>query len=222
MRNCACPWPPVTGRLLATADSSRNLTRLLDQASEGDRSAFDRLFPLVYDELRRLAQSSLRSERPDHTLSATSLVHEAYMKMVEHQSVDWQGRLHFFAVAAGAMRRVLIDYARARGRKKRGGGARPLSLDEVGDASGEAMTESQALELVMLDEAMTRLAEFNPEGAQVVEYRFFGGLATADIAKLLGTSEMTVRRRWMAAKNWLRSELDPGAFESLGRSSGPA
>lgn len=188
------------------------VTRLLHDASHGNRQAFDELLPLVYDELRRVAQNQMSRERDDHTLSATALVHEAYVKLVAQDRVAWAGRSHFFAIAAQAMRRVLVTYAEARRAAKRGGGVRPLSLDDPARLPPEAagLTATQAEDVLDLDDALHRLAEFNPRGAQVVEYRFFGGLAHGDIAEVLGVSEVTVRRAWTAARAWLRRELGEG------------
>lgn len=188
------------------------VTRLLHDASHGNRQAFDELLPLVYDELRRVAQNQMSREREDHTLSATALVHEAYVKLVGQDRVEWGGRSHFFAIAAQAMRRVLVTYAEARRAAKRGGGARALSLDDPThlppDTAG--LTAAQAEDVLDLDDALARLAAFNPRGAQVVEYRFFGGLTHPEIAEVLGVSEVTVRRAWTAARAWLRRDLGDG------------
>ncbi|MEZ4588204.1 MAG: ECF-type sigma factor [Gemmatimonadales bacterium] len=192
-----------------TPDQSQRdspVTQLLREASHGNREAFDRLLPLVYDELKRVAQGQLSKERPDHTLSATALVHEAYVRLVGQERVEWSGRSHFFAVAAQAMRRVLVNYAEARRAQKRGGGARAVPLDEV----AEVLSDRQADDVLDLDDALKRLAEFNERGARVVEYRFFGGLAHPEIAEVLGVSEVTVRRAWAAARAWLRRELGAG------------
>lgn len=181
------------------------VTRLLHDASHGNREAFDRLLPLVYEELRRVASNQMSRERDDHTLSATALVHEAYLKLVGQERVEWAGRSHFFAVASQAMRRVLVTYAEARRAQKRGGGAAHVSLDAV-----EPLTAAQADDVLDLHEAMDRLAAFNPRGARVVECRFFGGMAHPEIAEVLGVSEPTVRRAWAAARAWLRRELGDG------------
>lgn len=199
---------------MATPSRPPDVTRLLQDASHGNREAFDRLFPLVYEELKGLAQRKLRLERAGHTLNATALVHEAYLKLVDQDRVEWQSRAHFFALAAQAMRRILINHAKGRNRQKRGGGAEHVPLDD-GDAllSANLMSDDQTLELLELHEALEALAEFNPEGAEVVEYRFFGGLSHAEIGEVLGTSEVTVRRRWSAAKSWLRRELGAESLE---------
>lgn len=182
------------------------VTRLLHDASHGNRAAFNELLPLVYDELRRVAQNQMARERADHTLSATALVHEAYVKLIGQERVEWAGRSHFFAIAAQAMRRVLVTYAEARRAAKRGGGAAHVSLD----AAAPALTVAQAEDVLDLDEALQRLAVFNERGARVVEYRFFGGLSHPEIAEVLGVSEVTVRRAWTAARAWLRRELGEG------------
>ncbi|MEM7415658.1 MAG: sigma-70 family RNA polymerase sigma factor [Gemmatimonadota bacterium] len=182
---------------------STDVTRLLHEASAGNRTAVDELLPLVYDELRALARSKLRFESEGHTLSATALVHEAYMKLVDQTQVEWQNRSHFFAVAAESMRRILISYARARNAEKRGHGVVPESLDHV----DELLAGGQDEALIDLDDALTRLADFNERGARVVTYRYFGGMSHKEIAEVLGTSVMTVRRSWDLARAWLRREL---------------
>jgi RNA polymerase sigma factor (TIGR02999 family) len=182
---------------------SDELTELLVQASGGNREALNRVFPLVYDELRRLAQRHLRSERADHTLNATALVHEAYVKLVDQTRVQWQNRAHFYAIASQAMRRILINYAEMRKAAKRGAGALHVSLEEA----GVVLAIEQVDELLALDDALERLKAFNPRGADVVVYRFFGGLSYEEIAEVVGTSVITVRRSWSAAKSWLQREL---------------
>lgn len=179
------------------------VSRLLREASHGNRDAFDLLLPLVYDELRQVAQRQLAHERVGHTLSATALVHEAYLKLVGQDHVEWAGRSHFFAVASQAMRRVLVTYAEARRAQKRGGAAVHLSLEEATLHLSTGVTT----DVLDLHEALQRLAVFNPRGARVVEYRFFGGMAQTEIAEVLGVSEPTVRRAWSAARAWLQREL---------------
>ncbi|MCI0434589.1 MAG: sigma-70 family RNA polymerase sigma factor [Gemmatimonadetes bacterium] len=179
------------------------LTEILVKASGGNVDAMNRLFPIVYDELRRLAHSRLRSERPDHTLNTTALVHEAYMKLVDQTRVHWQSRAHFFAIASRAMRRILVNYAEARKAAKRGGEAIRLPLEDAGlEISGQDMDD-----VLALNQALDRLAAFNPRGADVVVYRFFGGLAHEEIAQVTGASVMTVRRDWSAARSWLHQQL---------------
>ncbi len=191
------------------AESPGEITALLREASRGNKEAFDRLLPLVYDELKRLASGKLRLERPGHTLSTTALVHEAYFKLVGQTRTDWRNASQFFAVASEAMRRILIDYAKQRRAAKRGGSASRLPLDEAEDIpAGALFSDDQAEELLALDDALHRLAAFNPDGARVVQYRFFGGLSLEEVGRLMGTSERTARRAWSMAKAWLRQELE--------------
>lgn len=187
--------------------SPTEVTQILQEASAGDRSAVDRLLPVVYDELRRLAQSHLARERPDHTLQATALVHEAYLKLIDQTRVKWQNRAHFFAVAAQAIRRILIDHARAKGRRKRGGDADRVSLDEVLTLS----VEQPSTDLLALDEALTRLGAHEPQKAKVVEMRFFGGLTSEETAEVLGIGTRTVERHWQYSRAWLYRELAGGS-----------
>jgi RNA polymerase sigma factor (TIGR02999 family) len=182
--------------------SSHDVTRLLKEWAQGDSSALDALTPLVYAELRRLADSYLRSESPGHTLQPTALVHEAYLRLVDRNAPDWQNRSHFYGVAAHLMRQILVDHARTRQAVKRGGQAIQVSLEEDLVVSRERDTD-----LVALDEALERLAALEPRKAQVVELRFFGGLSIEEIAKLLDVSDVTVRRDWQFAKAWLLRQL---------------
>jgi RNA polymerase sigma-70 factor, ECF subfamily len=199
-------------------DDASDITELLQSASSGDREAFARVVSLVYDELGVLAHQRLRAERPEHTLNTTALVHEAYLKLAQQQRVAWRNREQFLAVASEAMRRILIDHARQRARAKRGDGVTPVPLDEEVLASGVTLLDdAQADELLALDEALERLAAFNPEGARIVQFRFFGGLSNDEVATLTSSSERTVRRSWTAARAWLRRELgervrDSGSF----------
>lgn len=190
-----------------------DVTLLLRQAAQGDRQAFNQLFPLVYEELKRLARGKLRFERLDHTLDTTALVHEAYLKLVDQDRVEWQSRTHFYAVASQAMRRILIDHAKMRGAAKRGGGAQAVPFDAVEAElpNRDLFTDARATELIALDDALHRLAEFNSRGAEVVVYRFFGGMSEAEIAEVLGVSAVTVRRSWTMAKAWLRRALSDEA-----------
>jgi RNA polymerase sigma factor (TIGR02999 family) len=185
------------------AENSQNITRMLKDWSGGDREALDQLLPFVYDELHRQASRYLRRERSDHTLQTTALIHEAYLKLIDQKEVEWQNRAHFFAVAAQAMRRILVDYARTRKREKRGGDDVKLQLDEaVNVSSGE-----KSIDLVALDEALTRLSTFDERQARVVELRYFSGMTEEETAEVLGTSPATVRRDWNMAKAWLHSQL---------------
>jgi RNA polymerase sigma factor (TIGR02999 family) len=171
--------------------------------------ASSRLLPIVYDELRRLAASYLRRERPGHTLQPTALVHEAFLRLVDQERVDWQGQTHFFAVAAQAMRRVLVDYARRRRRAKRGGGWLRVPLDDaldLGDGQGLALED-----VLALDQALTRLSELDPREARLVEQRFFAGRTLAEAAEELGVSLRTAESDWAHAKAWLSRELSERA-----------
>ncbi len=181
---------------------SPDVTGLLTAWQNGDAGAIDRMLPLVYEELRRIAHRRLRAERPGHTLSTTELVHEAYVKLVDQTRAQWADRAHFFAVASGAMRRILVDYARKRQTAKRGGGQTPVSFDEAA-----SMTEDGADTLVAVDEALTRLATLDERLSRVVELRFFGGLTEEETAAALRITSRTVRRDWVKAKGWLYQEL---------------
>jgi RNA polymerase sigma factor (TIGR02999 family) len=182
--------------------SDPSITQALVELSNGDASAHDRLFPLVYDALRDLARRELRRERPDHTLSATALVHEAYLKLVQLERIDWKGRAHFFGVCAPVMRQVLISHARSRNAAKRGAGAAKLPLSDA-----LAVAEERPEELLALDEALARLEALSPRQARVVEARFFAGLSVEETAAALGISPATVKREWTAARAWLNREL---------------
>jgi RNA polymerase sigma factor (TIGR02999 family) len=178
---------------------------LLDGWRHGDRTALQRLLPLVYSELRRIAARQLQNERADHTLQPTALVHEAYLRLVDQRQVDWQNQAHFFGVAAQVMRRVLVDHARRRGAIKRGGGAQLVSLEEAsGVASGE-------LPILALDAALDRLEKLDPELAKLVELRAFGGVSNERAARILDISLSTVKRELRTAKAWLTHELGCGA-----------
>lgn len=181
-----------------------DFTALLVQLRDGDQSVIDELFPVVYDELRDIAHRQLGRERNDHTFSTTALVHEAYIRLVDHPLTKWEDRAHFCAVAARAMRQILVDYARRRQALKRGGSVRPIPLDETRIA-----IEEHAAMVVSLDEALDRLSAMNERAGQVVEMRFFGGLTEKETAEVLGVSERTIRRDWTKAKVWLYKELYP-------------
>jgi RNA polymerase sigma factor (TIGR02999 family) len=182
-----------------------DLTELLRAYRQGDRSAFDRLVPLVYPDLRRIARAHLRRLPAGQTLETNGLVHEAWMKLVDHSRVDWQDRVHFLAVAARAMRQVVIDYARRRRAEKRGGGARVIELDE-----SSLPVADQAEWLLTLDQALDRLAAHNPRFAQVVECRYFAGLSEEETAEAMGTSLRSAQRDWYRARAWLKEELRAG------------
>ena len=178
--------------------SSDGVTQMLEDIGEGDSNAADLLMPLVYDELRRLAQQHLAHERPDHTLQATALVHEAYLRLVDSDSIKARSRVHFFALAAQAIRRILIDHARHTRRIKRGGPGNKLSLDQ-----SPPITVDADIDLIELDDAMRRLAEIEPRHAQIIELRFFGGMRFGEIAELLDVSQRTILRDWQASRAWL-------------------
>lgn len=176
-------------------------TRLLREWANGDQAALDRLAPRVYRELRRMAGNFMKNENHGRTMQATALVHEAYLKLVEVDNVDWQHRAHFFAVAAQVMRHILLDAARKRGSAKRGGKAARVNLDEIPDLAG-----GRDAQVIALDEALKRLAEVDRRKAHVVELRFFGGLSVAETAAVLKVSQETVMRDWKFSRAWLRSE----------------
>jgi RNA polymerase sigma factor (TIGR02999 family) len=183
-------------------DAQHDITALLADWQGGDAGAVDQLLPLVYDELRRIAHRQLRLERSDHTLSTTALVHEAYVRLVDQTRAQFADRAHFFAVSARAMRRILVDYARKRQAAKRGGGQRPVTLDDA-----MSMTGDRAETLVAVDDALTRLAVLDERLSRVVECRFFGGLTEEETATALRVTARTVRRDWVKAKGWLYQEL---------------
>ena len=183
--------------------SSHEITELLVAWGGGDESALDRLMPLVYDELRRLARLYMSRERPGHTLQTTALVNEAYLRLVNWREVQWQNRAQFFAVSAQMMRRILIDFARDKKYLKRGGGALQVSLSEAA-----AFKVEHGADLVALDEALTALSGVDRRKGQVVEMRFFGGLSVEEVAEVLKVSKETVMRDWRLAKVWLLRELD--------------
>ncbi len=185
-----------------TASSSHTVTQLLRAWRQGDAAALDQLVPVVYQKLRRLARHYMAGQRPGHTLQATALVNEAYMRLVDCEQVNWKDRAHFFAISARMMRRVLVEFARARQYQKRGAGARKTSLDE-----GVIASPQRGQDLVALDDALQALAAEYPRQAQVVELRFFGGLNVEETAEVLHVSAITVMRDWQLAKVWLAREL---------------
>ena len=185
-----------------TTPASQEVTDLLLAWSQGDDSALEKLLPLVYDELHRLARHYMGGERAGHTLQTTALVNEAYLRLIDSSRVRWQNRAHFFAVSAQLMRRVLVDYARSRNYRKRGGGAIQVSLDQALEVSAE-----RGRELIALDEALTALAASDERASRVVELRYFGGLSLEETAEVLQVSVETVRRDWNWAKVWLVREI---------------
>jgi RNA polymerase sigma factor (TIGR02999 family) len=187
-------------------NSDSGPTELLRAWSQGDGSALDRLMPLVYNELHRLARHYMRRERPDHTLQATSLVNEAYLRLIDVNRVEWRNRAHFLALAAQMMRRILVESARNRQRLKRGGGAIHVNLDDV-----QELPDSKEYDVVALSDALSGLATFDARMSQVVELRFFGGLTVDETAHVLNVSPETVMRDWKTAKAWLLREVTRGA-----------
>ena len=178
------------------------VTLLLGEITEGNQHALDRLMPLIYDELHRLAARCMRQERADHTLQPTALIHEAYLRLVGRRTVKWESRAHFFAAAAQLMRRILIDHAKHHLRAKRGGAPQKISLDEV-----YVFSEDKSADLVALDESLARLAITDPQQSRIVELRYFGGLTIEETAKVLDISPKTVKRDWSVAKAWLYGDL---------------
>ena len=183
-------------------ETSHELTQLLQSWSHGNRRALADLLPLVYDELRRLASSYMRFEAPGHTLQATALVHEAYIKLIRQRDVNWQSRAHFFGIAAQMIRRILVDHIRATRAQKRGSGFANLSLDEA-----IGVPEKRNWEILALDDALKTLAKVDPQQARIVELRFFAGLSIEETASIVGISPATVKRDWVTAKAWLFREL---------------
>jgi RNA polymerase sigma factor (TIGR02999 family) len=193
------------------AEEAGEITRILNDLRDGKSGAQDQLIPLVYGELRRLAAQYLRRERPGHSLEATALVHEAYLRLVGQRDKDWHNRAHFFGVAAHLMRLILVDHARKRRALRHGGGGQRLSLDSV-----LLFSEEQFEELIALDEALERLAQIDPRMVKVVELRYFSDLSVEETAEVLGVSARTVKRDWQFAKPWLHAELrhkDAGGSE---------
>jgi len=178
------------------------VTLLLKEVTKGNQRALERLIPLIYDELHRLAARCMRQERADHTLQPTALVHEAYLRLVGKRTVNWESRAHFFAAAAQLMRHILIDHAKHHLRAKRGGEHRKVSLDEA-----LLFSEDKSAELVALDESLARLANIDPRQSRIVELRYFGGLTIEETAKILDVSPKTVKRDWTVAKAWLYGDL---------------
>src|ERR1039458_7213678 len=191
------------------APDNAEVSGLLRAWGKGDRAALDLLTPIVYDELRRLASRYMRGERPGHSLQTTALVNEAYMRLVDYKSMQWQNRAHFFAVSSQLMRRILVEHAR-RHNLKRGGGVQQVSFEDTAEIGGD-----RAADLVALDDALHALARVDPRKVQVVEMRFFGGLSVEETAEVLKVSPVTVMRDWSTAKAWLYRELTGGATNGL-------
>lgn len=192
---------------------SHEITQLLLAWSEGDQGALDRLMPLVYGELRRLAHNYIRNERAEHTLQTTAIIHEAYLRLIDAGQVRLDNRAHFFAVAARLMRQILVDLARSRGYQKRGGGAQQVSLDEALIVNPERNDD-----LVALNDALDALAKLDQRQSQIVELRFFGGLTEEEISEVLKVSTRTVRSDWRLARSWLLRELDKNSQQETGSS----
>ncbi len=188
---------------MSDRESGSDVTQLLLAWQSGDRDALDRMLPLVYDELHRLAAGYLRRERSDHTLQPTALVHEAYLRLVRQRQVDWRNRAQFLGVAAGMMRRILVNHARDRSAAKRAGGREQVSLSLVADGGG-----APDVDLIALEDALGRLASLDARKARVVELRFFGGLAMDEIGEVLGVSRATVEREWSFARAWLYDAIE--------------
>jgi len=184
--------------------STHEVTQLLIEWSNGDKAALDKLMPLIYDELRRLAHHYMSREQPGHTLQTTAVVNEAYLRLVNRKHVHWQNRAHFFAIAATLMRSILVDHARSHASAKRGGGdVRKVALDEA-----MIISEERAAEVVALDEALGQLAEIDPRQSRIVEMRFFAGLTIEETAEVLSLSPATIKREWSTAKAWLFHEMN--------------
>jgi RNA polymerase sigma-70 factor (ECF subfamily) len=196
------PYATILNPMIAPP--RQQVTQILIDWSEGDLEAADRLMPLVYDELRHLARSYLQSERAGHTLQATGLVHEAYLRLVDQTSVAWQNRAHFFRVAAQVMRRILVDHARRFRASKRGGEWEKVEFDEA-----LALAPSRSVDLIALDDALQDLAQLKPEHSQIVELRFFGGLSFEEVGEVLDISSRTAEREWRMARAWLRRAVFP-------------
>jgi RNA polymerase sigma factor (TIGR02999 family) len=187
------------------ADNAGDVTRLLQQLRAGNAQAADKLVPLIYEELRRLAAACMRRERSGHTLQATALVHEAYLKLMGQRNVEWHDRAHFFAVAATLMRRVLLDHARKRHTAKRGGAPHKATLEDSLLISDEHLDD-----VLALDQCLTRLAAIDPQQAKLVELRFFAGMNVEEVAEIMSISTATVKREWASAKAWLNREMTRG------------
>jgi len=193
------------GRKALQRESSEGVTELLVRWRGGDQAALDTLMPLVYQELRRLAQHYLRQERREHTLQSTALVHEAYVRLVGQNVPQWQSRAHFFGIASRLMRQILVEHARSHQAAKRGGSCCKLALDDAMDLAGQV-----DIDMVMLDDALKKLAEMDPQQSRIVELRFFTGLSIEDTSEVMGISPATVSREWTSARAWLHREIVRG------------
>jgi RNA polymerase sigma factor (TIGR02999 family) len=182
--------------------SAENVTKMLRDWRNGDQEALEQLIPVVYDELHRQAARYLRREHPGHTLQTTALIHEAYLRLINQQNIEWQNRAHFYAIAARLMRQILVDHARRRQATKRGGSDIKVPLEEA-----MVISPGENVDLVALDEALTRLAAIDPQQSRIVELRYFSGLSVEETAEVLGVSSRTVNRDWNVAKAWLRQQI---------------
>lgn len=191
--------------------SSREVTQLLARLSAGDQSASAKLIALVYPELRSMARRCMRNERPGHTLQATGLVHEAYLRLIGLDRIQWQNRAHFFGIAARVMRQVLLDYAREHHARKRGGGAARVDLDD-----NLLIAEDHLDDVMAMDESLDRLAEVDPDQARLIELRFFAGMTVDEIAEVMAISTATVKREWSHAKAWLRRDMSQRSVAASG------
>jgi RNA polymerase sigma factor (TIGR02999 family) len=183
--------------------SSEEITQLLLAWGDGDKSALERLMPLVYEEMRKIARRYMNRQRPGHTLQTTALVNEAYLRLIDSNKVQWQNRAHFFAISAQLMRRILVDFARTRFNLKHGGHVPQVSLDEA-----MVVASQRSVDLIALDDALKTLASFDPRQSQIVELRYFGGLTEEEVGEVVKTSTRTVRREWAQARAWLFRELE--------------
>ena len=183
--------------------SSNSVSQLLIAWSQGDEAALQQLTPLVYDELHRLARRYMRRESPGHTLQTSALVNEAYLRLIDQRNVSWQNRSHFFGIASQLMRRILVDHARSHARQKRGGNAQRLSLNTTA-----VSTKERVVDLVAIDEALTKLAELDSQKSRIVEMKFFGGLTNDEVAECLNVSSRTIEREWRKSKAWLKGALE--------------
>jgi len=200
------PTPSPSPSPYSPDASPPDVTQLLVGWSGGDRSASEQLMAAVYAELHRQAARAMGRETPDHTLQATALVNEAYLRLIDQRRVQWRNRAHFFGVAAQLMRRILVDHARGRLAEKRGGGLRPVTLGDA-DAAGNAAPDESGVDVLVLHEALERLAAIDPRQARIVELRYFGGMNIEDTAEALDLSPATIKREWAVARMWLRREL---------------
>jgi RNA polymerase sigma factor (TIGR02999 family) len=185
-------------------DKAGEVTRLLHELQQGNRLAEGRLISIVYTHLKKIAASRLRRERPDHSLEPTALVHEAYLRLIKIQDINWEGRSHFYRISATVMRRILVDHARANQARKRGDGVQQVTLDSGLPSGGKAL-----IDVLAVDEALTRLATFDERQATILELHFFSGLTFDEIARQLGVSTRTVKRDWTMSRAWLREQLAP-------------